>query len=63
MKFSLKVLVLVGIIVISKWEKMDNNFVNKQKAAVSYPVYIPNTTAQFPAKQPQATFTKLFVDL
>lgn len=63
MKFVLKVLVLVGLIVIGKWEKENTLNASKKPGNVSYPVYSQNTDISvMPKQQQERGFERISVE-
>ena len=62
MKFFLKVLVLVGIIAVGKWEKESSVSAAKKLNNASYPVYSQNAdTSVLPKQQQESGFERISV--
>jgi hypothetical protein len=65
MRFFLKVLVLVGLIAVGKWEKITTISASKQTSNTSYPVYSQNVENRLPtqATSEQLNLRKIPVNL
>jgi len=63
MKLIFKVLVLIGLIAVGKWER-DNSFnISKQTERISYPVYTQNASNNLAPKEVNANLRKDLVHL
>lgn len=63
MKFFLKVLVLVGLIIVGKWEKEYSLLAAKQAEHISSQAYSSNSVANFASKQSEQKIKTISVHL
>lgn len=63
MKFFLKVLMLVGIIAVGKWEKESSVNASKRLNSATYPVFSQNAdTSVLPKQKGESGFDKISVE-
>jgi len=55
MKLFLKVLVLIGLVAVGKWEKSNSFNMSKPATVISYPTYFQNTNNALTPKQVNAS--------
>lgn len=58
MKLSLKILLLIGLVAVGKWEKSNSFNISKPATVISYPTYFQNTNNALTPKQVDAGFHK-----
>jgi len=63
MKLIFKVLVLIGLIAVGKWERENSFNINKRQAAISYPVYTQNASNDLAPKEVNANLQKDLVQV
>jgi plasmid rolling circle replication initiator protein Rep len=58
MKLFLKVLLLIGLVAVGKWEKSNSFNMSKPATVISYPTYFQNTSNPLTPKQVNTSFQK-----
>ena len=58
MKLIFKVLVLIGLVAVGKWERENSFNISKRPADISYPVYSQNASNNLAPKEVNANLQK-----
>jgi len=63
MKLIFKVLALIGLIAVGKWERENSFNINNRPAAIAYPVYTQNASNNLAPKEVKANLPKDLVQV